>query len=98
MIQVKHLIFQMIFVTPFLSKFYKNRQWRLMDYISGRLENAGKDCWRKCNKRQGACEWCGSIGFCCTKKKEWNDYSNGCDGTFGGETMHQCALKPGKSN
>ena len=68
-----------------------------MVYVSGKLENAGLDCWPKCNHKQGACEWCGSMGFCCTKKKDWYDTSNGCDGTFGGKTKHECVLKPGKS-
>ncbi len=25
-------------------------------------------------------------------KPEWTDTSNGCDGTFGGATSHECAL------
>jgi len=57
------------------------------------LENTGKDCWRKCNRQQGPCDWCGSKGFCCTKKDNWTDTSFGCDGSFGGETRHECALK-----
>ena len=67
--------------------------------LLGQIENAGMDCWSNCNSRQGACEWCGAMGFCCTKKNGWNDTSNGCDGSFGGETKHECALKPsGKFN
>ena len=62
--------------------------------VLGQIENAGMDCLSSCNSRQGACEWCGSMGFCCTKKNGWNDTSNGCDGTFGGETQHECVLKP----
>jgi len=57
------------------------------------LENTGKDCWRNCNRQQGPCDWCGSKGFCCTKKDNWTDTSFGCDGSFGGETRHECALK-----
>ncbi len=34
--------------------------------------------------------------MCCTQKPGWTDTSNGCDGTFGGLTRHECALK-GKS-
>ena len=30
--------------------------------------------------------------MCCTMKPEWTDTSNGCDGTFGGATSHECAL------
>ena len=56
--------------------------------------NTGKDCWYKCNRRQGPCPWCGSEGYCCTQQNDWNDTSNGCDGTFGGVSMHECALKP----
>ena len=67
--------------------------------LLGQIENAGMDCLSSCNSRQGACKWCGSMGFCCTKKNGWNDTSNGCDGSFGGETKHECALKPsGKFN
>ena len=54
--------------------------------------NAGVDCWEKCGGKQGPCDWCGN-GRCC--KKGWPDTSNGCDGSFGGNTMHECVLKPG---
>ena len=60
------------------------------------LGNIGKDCWENCNRQQGPCDWCGSMGFCCTKKNGWTDTSNGCDGSFGGEKGHECALKPGQ--
>ena len=53
-------------------------------------ENTGKDCWYECGEKQGPCEWCGSMNLCCTQKIDWTDYSNGCDGTFGGRTTHQC--------
>ena len=59
------------------------------------LENEGKDCWIECHGLQGPCAWCGSKGFCCTKKTDWTDTSNGCDGSFGGETRHECALPSG---
>ena len=58
--------------------------------------NTGLDCWGHCSEQQGPCSWCGSEGMCCTKKPGWTDTSNGCDGTFGGETEHECVLKPGK--
>ena len=58
--------------------------------------NTGLDCWGHCSEQQGPCSWCGCEGMCCTKKPGWTDTSNGCDGTFGGETEHECALKPGK--
>merc|ERR1711936_776709 len=55
------------------------------------LQNMGKDCWYKCNSKQGPCSWCGTAGMCC--KKGLNDKSNGCDGTFGGSTQHECVLE-----
>ena len=61
------------------------------------LENTGKDCWNECHSKQGHCAWCGSKGMCCTKKTDWTDKSNGCDGTFGGKTLHECVLKQGKN-
>ena len=67
-------------------------------YILDELENEGKDCWRNCNAKQGPCEWCGTHGMCCTMKPGWTDTSNGCDGTFGGATSHECALKPKPGN
>ena len=60
------------------------------------LQNAGKDCWGHCSSRQGPCPWCGTKGMCCTKKPDWTDKSNGCDGTFGGATNHECVLKTGR--
>ena len=65
--------------------------------IAAELQNAGLDCWRHCGSVQGRCEWCGTEGYCCTTKINWNDTSNGCDGTFGGARKHECTLKPGKS-
>ena len=41
---------------------------------------------------QGKCNWCGKDGLCC----KMGSFGNGCDGTFGGESGHICALKPGK--
>ena len=46
----------------------------------------------QCGDKQGPCLWCGSDGMCCTKKSDWTDASNGCDGTFGGLTQHECVL------
>ena len=57
----------------------------------GSLENAGEDCWNGCNHKEGKCGWCGTDGWCC--RKDW--IGNGCDGTFGGQSNHQCVLKPG---
>ena len=62
------------------------------------LKNKGMDWWNKCNKRQGRCDWCGSKGFCCTRRMYWSDTSNGCDGTFGGATRHECTLDPSNFN
>ena len=49
--------------------------------------NAGKDCWRGCGRKQGACDWCGA-GVCC--RKGWWDTRNGCDGSIGGNRRHEC--------
>ena len=57
----------------------------------GSVEHAGEDCWTGCNYKQGKCGWCGTDGWCC--RKDW--IGNGCDGTFGGQSNHQCVLKPG---
>ena len=54
------------------------------------LENAGQDCWNGCNQQQGKCSWCGAEGFFCQKGWQGNE----CDGSFGGESMHACELKP----
>ena len=62
-------------------------------YLLGKIENAGMDCLSRCNQTQGPCKWCGSMGFCCTKYKRY-PHSNGCDGTFGEDYFHACALKP----
>merc|ERR1712228_675249 len=37
------------------------------------LENAGKNCWWKCDKKSGPCNWCGG-GKCC--RKMWG--GDGC--------------------
>ena len=63
-----------------------------------KLNNMGKDCWGKCYQSQGPCSWCGPEGYCCTRKTGWKDFSSGCDGSFGGDKRHECALKPGKSS
>ena len=62
--------------------------------VLAEIENEGQDCWEDCNKIQGKCSWCGSMGYCCTKAKDY-EKSNGCDGTFGGDEIHVCALPPG---
>ena len=54
------------------------------------MEKGGQDCWGGCNSQQGQCNWCGAGGWCC--RMSWT--GNGCDGTFGGATNHQCVLKP----
>ena len=51
------------------------------------LRNAGKECWWECNRTAGPCSWCGT-GLCCSNRK----IENGCDGTFGGGSNHQCSL------
>ena len=49
----------------------------------------GEECYSKCNGNQGKCEWCGE-GLCCRKGFE----GGGCDGSFGGQSNHQCVTKP----
>merc|ERR1712050_771507 len=59
------------------------------------LRNTGQDCFNHCNQKQGKCNWCGNKGYCCRKwSDKWKLISGGCDGTFGGTTQHECALKP----
>ena len=63
--------------------------------------NAGKHCYWKCGGKQGPCWWCGKEGMCCSQSSKtefgWRYYEvgfeNGCDGTFGGKTKHECVLK-----
>ena len=55
--------------------------------------NEGEDCYNDCGYQNGPCSWCGEEGLCC---RTGNDYiSDWCDGTFGGQTRHECVLKPG---
>ena len=54
------------------------------------MEHGGEDCYNECNGQEGKCDWCGPDGWCC--RKNWA--KNGCDGTIGGTTNHQCVLKP----
>ena len=56
------------------------------------INNIEKDCWAPCGNKQGSCSWCGSKGLCCTQRPGWTDRSNGCDGTIGGITRHECLL------
>ena len=65
-------------------------------YFLDVLKNVDQDCWYECGTKDGQCPWCGSEGYCCTKK-EGHQHSNGCDGTFGGRETHACALKPGNN-
>jgi len=62
--------------------------------MQAEIENEGKGCWEmgKCNQIQGKCSWCGSMGYCC--RKNYDDHSNGCDGTFGGENDAHVCVKP----
>ena len=61
-------------------------------YILIDIANIGLNCWYKCGEEQGPCDWCGQDGNCCKKGLT----GNGCDGTIGGLTRHECAGKPGK--
>merc|ERR1712241_1301508 len=58
------------------------------------LKNDGDDCWSGCKGIQGQCSWCGTKGYCCKK----DERGNGCDGYFGGNGRHICALKPDRNN
>ena len=60
--------------------------------------NHGKDCWDECDEQQGLCSWCGTGGFCCRKELKLAYIGNGCDGNFGGDNYHACAIPPGKNN
>ena len=51
--------------------------------------NAGEDCWWKCDKQEGPCNWCGT-GLCCKR----GSIGNGCDGTFGHGSKHVCSSPP----
>ena len=59
-------------------------------FLNSALRKEGKACWRKCRRKQGPCEtgYCGTEDVCC-KKDHW-DKSNGCDGTIGGISRHEC--------
>ena len=46
---------------------------------------------------KGLCNWCGTGGFCCRKELKLAFIGNGCDGNFGGNNYHACAIPPGKS-
>jgi len=72
---------------------YSNAVYQITDFEFNQGA-IGEDCWYECGKKQGPCAWCGSEGWCCTQKSGWTDTSNGCDGTFGGVSKHECALKP----
>jgi hypothetical protein len=51
----------------------------------------GETCWYPCDKKEGACGFCGLDGVCCRKGYT----GNGCDGKIGGDDEHRCASKPG---
>ena len=53
------------------------------------LKHGGEGCWRKCNQKEGKCDWCGTEGLCCRKGYQ----GNGCDGSLGSFWNHQCVLK-----
>merc|ERR1712100_86213 len=55
------------------------------------LKNEGKDCWKKCKKKDGPCKWCGATGYCCKKGKA----QLGCTTTMGSSTKgHRCVAGP----
>ena len=57
------------------------------------LLNEGKACYETCGRKQGSCNWCGSLGSCCIRNRDQNHTSNACDGSFvGGQKRHKCVL------
>ena len=59
--------------------------------LLGSLEHGGEECYsHKCNQKNGKCAWCGTGGYCCRIGHK----GGGCNGFFGGPSMHQCVLKP----
>ena len=54
--------------------------------------NMGKSCYRRCNRQQGPCTFCGWGGMCCRK----GEIGNGCDGFMGRERYHTCVRREGK--
>jgi len=52
------------------------------DLYGGSVKNLGsQECFQKCGRKQGKCDWCGSGGYCC--RKGHHDKSGGCDGIMG---------------
>ena len=55
--------------------------------------NIGIECWEKCGKQDGWCEWCkdgDGDGLCCRQGYE----GNGCNGKMGEKYKHTCIQDP----
>ena len=37
----------------------------------------GEDCWYECGEQSGKCDFCGTVGYCCSAEKDqiqiWSD-------------------------
>ena len=60
------------------------------------LMNEGEFCLAPIGpcEKQGPCKFCGRKGMCCSQDTLFGNFSNGCDGFFGGDILHHCAIKP----
>lgn len=61
----------------------------------GELKNAGKECFYKCKKSSGLCDFCGSAGKCC--RKGYKGGEKGCEKDEGGKNRHECIRDTGGS-
>ena len=51
------------------------------------MKNFGVPCLYQCKGKQGPCTFCGT-GLCCKKNLKPSD---GCTGSNGGDSTHECA-------
>ena len=62
------------------------------------VRHNGEDCWYACTNmnmaNEGRCGYCGTGGMCCKKGSR----KNGCDGSFGGNSRHECVPFTGAGN
>lgn len=59
------------------------------DRTDGQLQNAGADCYERCNRRTGDCHYCGPEGACC--RRGWS--GTGCASDAGMESYHSCVWR-----
>ena len=65
--------------------------------FSAQAQDTGVDCYSKCGYQQGPCKYCWESSLkplCCTKRKDFEDTSCGCDGNIGGLHVHECVAAP----